>query len=88
MSPHQQQVALQSNLGGGWVARSAEFQDRLSSIVLVTVERGDERRRLRLDLGKAMFLDEAPREIEPGAPRDLTSAIAQQAAPVITNPRG
>ena len=88
MSPHQQQVALQASLGGGWVARRAEFSDSLSSIVLVTVERGAESRQLRLDLGKAMFLDEAPREIAPGAPRDLTTAIAQEAAPVITNRRG
>jgi hypothetical protein len=87
MTPHHQQVALQANLGGGWVARSAEFQDSLSSIVLVTVERGAESRQLRLDLGKAMFVDEAPAEIEPHAPRDLTNAIAQQAAPAIVNRR-
>ena len=87
MGPHQQ-VALTANLGGGWVARLAEFPDLLSSIVLVTVERGPERRQLRLDLGKAMFLDEAPSELEPRAPRDLTSAIAQQVAPVSANRRG
>ena len=87
MSP-QQQVSLQADLGGGWVARLAEFPDVLSSIVLVTVERGSERRRLRLDLGKAMFVDEAPEGIEPRAPRDLTTAIAQQVAPVGANRRG
>lgn len=81
MSSHQQQVALQANLGGGWVARSAEFQDRLSSIVLVTVERDGERRRLRLDLGKGMFLDEAPSEVEAEAASGLTTQIAQQVAP-------
>ena len=81
MSPHQQQVALQANLGGGWVARRAEFSDSLSSIVLVTVERGAESRQLRLDLGKAMFVDEAPREIEAEAARGLTTKIAQQVAP-------
>jgi hypothetical protein len=86
MDPHQQ-VALKADLGGGWVARLAEFPDSLSSIVLVTMERGTERRRLRLDLGKAMFVDEAPAEIEPHAPRNLTTAIAQQAAPVIANRR-
>ena len=83
MSPHQQ-VALDANLGGGWVARVVEFAESRSSIVLVTVERESDRRSLRLDLGKAMFLDEPPREIDPRAARDLTNDIVQQVAPVRT----
>ena len=86
MNPHQQ-VALEASLGGGWVARLAEFADSLSSIVLVTIERGDERRRLRLDLGKAMFLDEPPDDTDPRASRDLTGDIVRQAAPVSANRR-
>ena len=58
MDPHQ--VALDANLGGGWVARLAEFAETRSSIVLVTVEREDDRRSLRLDIGKGMFLDPPP----------------------------
>ena len=81
MSPHQR-VALEATLGGGWVARAAEFVEGPSSIVLVTVERDADRRGLRLDLGKAMFLDEPPHEIEPRAARALTDEIVQQVAPV------
>ena len=46
MSP-QHQVALDANLGGGWVARLAEFAESLSSIVLVTLERENDRLRRR-----------------------------------------
>ena len=85
MSPHQH-VALAATLGGGWVARSAEFVEGPSSIVLVTVERDADRRRLRLDVGKAMFLDEPPGEIEPHAARALTDDIARHVAPARGGP--
>jgi hypothetical protein len=77
MSP-QHQVPLDASLGGGWVARLAELPEALSSIVLVTVERHHDRRSLRLDLGKGMFLDPAPAEIDPRAAREVTQYIVQQ----------
>lgn len=83
MSPHHQ-VALDANLGGGWVARLAEFAEALSSIVLVTLERDDDRRSLRLDIGKGMFLDKPPAEVDQRAARDVTNYIVQQ----MTLPRG
>ena len=83
MSPHQ--VALNANLGGGWVARLAEFAE--SSIVLLTVEREDDRRSLRLDIGKGMFLDPPPAEVDQRAARDVTNSIVQQ-IPVRGTPRG
>lgn len=86
MSPHQQ-VALGVSLGGGWVARLAEFPDTIASIVLVTVERGQERRRLRLDLGKRMFLDEPPQDLDARAAGALTGDIVQQVGPDPVNPR-
>jgi hypothetical protein len=86
MSPHHQ-VALNANLGGGWVARFAEFTEAASSIVLVTVERDDERRRLRLDIGKAMFLDPPPVEVDHRAARDVTNSIVQQISPLRGTPR-
>ena len=86
MSPHPHQVALDADLGGGWVARLAEFADALSSIVLVTVERNQDRRRLRLDIGKGMFLDKPPTEVDQQAAREVTSSIVQQMSPV-RNPR-
>jgi hypothetical protein len=86
MSPLHQ-VPLDANLGGGWVARLAELPEALSSIVLVTVERHDDRRSLRLDLGKGMFLDPAPAEIDPRAAREVTRYIAQQMTPAARNPR-
>jgi hypothetical protein len=86
MDPHHQ-VALNANLGGGWVARLAEFAEGLSSIVLVTVERDEDRRSLRLDLGKGMFLDQPPAEVDPRAARDVTNSIVQQITPPRGNPR-
>jgi hypothetical protein len=83
MSPHQ--VALNANLGGGWVARLAEFAE--SPIVLVTVERADDRRSLRLDLGKGMFLDPPPAEVDQRAAREVTNSIVQQMPPVRDAPR-
>jgi hypothetical protein len=87
MSPHHQ-VALNANLGGGWVARLAEFTEALSSIVLVTVEREDDRRSLRLDIGKGMFVDQPPAEVDQRAAREVTSYIVQQITPLRGNPRG
>jgi hypothetical protein len=84
MSPHQ--VALDANLGGGWVARLAEFAEALSSIVLVTVERDDDRRSLRLDLGKGMFLDQPPADVSPRAAREVTNYIVQRITPPRDNP--
>lgn len=85
MSPHQQ-VALDANLGGGWVARQVEFAEKpSSSIVLVTVERDADRRSLRLDLGKGMFLDEPPQDLDQRAARELTNDIVQQVAPARRN---
>ena len=86
MNPHHQ-VALNANLGGGWVARFAEFTETVSSIVLVTVERGDEQRRLRLDIGKGMFLDPPPADVDQRAARDVTSSIVQQISPLRGTPR-
>ena len=86
MSPHHQ-VALDANLGGGWVARLAEFAEALSSIVLVTLERDDDRRSLRLDIGKGMFLDKPPAEVDQRAARDVTNYIVQQMTPPRGNPR-
>lgn len=86
MSPHHQ-VALNANLGGGWVARLAEFAEAPSSIVLVTVERDDDRRSLRLDIGKGMFLDPPPVEVDQRAARDVTNSIVQQITPLRSNPR-
>jgi hypothetical protein len=80
MSPLHQ-VALDANLGGGWVARLAEFAEALSSIVLVTVERDDDRRSLRLDIGKGMFLDQPPAEVDQRAAREVTRYIVQQITP-------
>jgi hypothetical protein len=80
-------VALDANLGGGWVARLAELPEALSSIVLVTVERNQDRRSLRLDLGKGMFLDQAPAEIDARAARRVTEFIVQNMSPVDRNPR-
>jgi hypothetical protein len=85
MSPHQQ-VALDANLGSGWIARHVEFVDSPSSIVLVTVERDADRRSLRLDVGKGMFLDEPPDDIDPRAAREVTNSILQ-VAPVPVSPR-
>ena len=85
MSPHRQ-VALDANLGSGWVARQVEFVDSPSSIVLVTVERDADRRSLRLDVGKGMFLDEPPDDIDPRAAREVTNSILQ-VAPVPATPR-
>ena len=68
MSPHHHQVALDADLGGGWVARLAEFEEAFSSIVLITVERNKDRRSLRLDIGKGMFVDKPPAEIDVRAP--------------------
>ena len=85
MSPHRQ-VALDANLGSGWVARQVEFVDSPSSIVLVTVERDTDRRSLRLDVGKGMFLDEPPDDIDPRAAREVTNSILQ-VAPVPATPR-
>jgi hypothetical protein len=84
MSPHHHQVALDANLGGGWFARLAEFAEARSSIVLVTVERNEDRRSLRLDIGKGMFLDKPPAEVDQRAARTVTNYIVQQ----ITPPRG
>jgi hypothetical protein len=81
MSPHHHQVALDANLGGGWVARLAEFEEALSSIVLITVERDKDRRRLRLDIGKGMFVDKPPAEIDQRAAREVTNYIVQQITP-------
>jgi hypothetical protein len=86
MSPHHQ-VALNANLGGGWVARFAEFAETVSSIVLVTVERNDERRSLRLDIGKGMFLDPPPADVDQRAARDVTRSIVQQISPLRGTPR-
>jgi hypothetical protein len=86
MSP-QHQVALDANLGGGWVARLAEFAESLSSIVLVTVERDNDRRSLRLDIGKAMFLDEPPADVDQRAARDVTNSIVQRMTPLRDRPR-
>jgi hypothetical protein len=86
MSP-QQQVALDANLGGGWVARLAEFAEALSSIVLVTVERDNDRRSLRLDIGKDMFLDQPPADVDQRAAREVTNYIVQQISPTRGNPR-
>jgi len=86
MSPLHQ-VALNANLGGGWVARLAELPEELSSIVLVTVERDTDRRSLRLDLGKGMFLDPAPAEVDPRAAREVTNDIVRQMTPIARNPR-
>jgi hypothetical protein len=85
MGPHQQ-VALDANLGGGWVARLVEFVE--TPIVLVTVVRDADRRSLRLDLGKGMFLDEPPEDIDKRAARDVTNYIVQQVAPVRADRRG
>jgi len=85
MSPGRQ-VALDANLGSGWVARQVEFVDSPSSIVLVTVERDADRRSLRLDVGKGMFLDEPPDDIDPRAAREVTNSILQ-VAPVPVSPR-
>jgi hypothetical protein len=86
MSPHRE-VPLAADLGGGWFARLAEFTEPRSSIVLVSVERDEERRRLRLDLGKAMFLDPAPVGLAPRAAHDLTTSIVQRMAPARTTTR-
>jgi hypothetical protein len=86
MGPHHQ-VALDAHLGGGWVARLAEFADALSSIVLVTVERDDERRSLRLDLGKRMFVDPPPAEVDQRAAREVTNSIVQRMTPLRTPSR-
>ena len=80
MGPHHQ-VALDANLGGGWVARLAEFGEARSSIVLVTVERAADRRSLRLDLGKGMFLDPPPAEVDDRAARDVANSIVRQIGP-------
>ena len=87
MSPHHHQVALDANLGGGWVARLAEFAEALSSIVLVTVERDEDRRSLRLDLGKGMFLDKPPVEVDRRAAREVTDSIVRQMTPAGRKPR-
>lgn len=86
MDPHHQ-VALDANLGGGWVARLAEFAETRSSIVLVTVQREEDRRSLRLDIGKAMFLDPPPAEVDARAAREVTNSIVQQMSPVRTPSR-
>ena len=86
MDPHHQ-VALDANLGGGWVARLAEFAETRSSIVLVTVEREDDRRSLRLDIGKGMFLDPPPTDVDQRAARDVTNSIVQQMSPVRSQSR-
>ena len=86
MGPHHQ-VALDANLGGGWVARLAEFGEARSSIVLVTVERAADRRSLRLDLGKGMFLDPPPAEVDDRAARDVANSIVQQIGPARTGSR-
>jgi hypothetical protein len=86
MSPLQQ-LALNASLGGGWVARLAELPEALSSIVLVTVERHHDRRSLRLDLGKGMFLDAPPAEVDQRAAREVTQYIVQQMSPIGRNPR-
>lgn len=75
------QVALDANLGGGWVARLAEFPEPLSSIVLVTIERDEDRRSLRLDLGKGMFVDNPPARVGQQAARDVTDDIVRQVRP-------
>jgi hypothetical protein len=49
--------------------------------VLVTVERDDDRRSLRLDLGKGMFLDPPPAEVDKKAAREVTNSIVQQMTP-------
>lgn len=78
------EVALDASLGGGWVARLVEFAEGLSSIVLVTVQRDDDRRSLRLDIGKGMFLDNPPAEVDQRAARDVTNYIVQQITPLRT----
>ena len=86
MDPHHQ-VALDASLGGGWVARLAEFAETRSSIVLVTVQREEDRRSLRLDIGKGMFLDPPPAEVDERAAREVTNSIVQQMSPVGTPSR-
>ena len=54
--------------------------------MLVTVERHYDRRSLRLDFGKGMFLHPAPAEIDPRAAREVTQHIVQQMAPVRRGP--
>ena len=80
MSPHHHQVALDADLGGGWVARLAEFAEAISSIVLIPVERDKDRRSLRL-IGKGMFVDKPPAEIDQRAAREVTNYIVQQITP-------
>jgi hypothetical protein len=79
-------VALDANLGGGWVARLAEFPEARSSIVLVTMERNADRRSLRLDIGKGMFLDAPPADVDPRAAREVTNYIVQRITPPRPNP--
>jgi hypothetical protein len=86
LSPHRQ-VPLDANLGGGWLARLAELPEGPSSIALVTLERDDERRSLRLDLGKGMFVDPPPAGVGPRAAHDLTTSIAQRMTPLRTPTR-
>ena len=68
---------------GGWKASEAQVQGSsiegeqvVPSIGLITFQKGKFRKRVRLDLGKGLFLDSMPIGVKPDAGRELAISVA------------
>lgn len=65
-------------LGGGWEASVGPMRGQLAPIVLVTLSRDRDQRFVRLDLGKAMFLDRLPDGVKQQAGAQVAQEIVRQ----------
>lgn len=72
------ELELNIDVGGGWFAYLANVVDLYSPIALITLARGEDRRHVRLDLDKKMFLDSTPDDVEADSSKSVAELVVGQ----------